>query len=284
MIKCGMVSLRCLALNRIASPRLGLEAFYRLCRLAGIGKAELRNDLPGKGIIDGLPPREAARAAKNAEIEVISINALQKFNLKSARTPVLKDLKRLLELCRDISCPALVLCPNNDPADRRSPAERRAETADSLAAFAPLFRDANVTGLVEPLGFGISSLPSAALASDIIRESGADCYKILLDTFHHYIGPETQNILGARLEASRIGLVHISGVEEDLPRESLRDEHRVLPSDRDRMNSREQVRTLLEAGYGGNISFEPFSPRIGDLSPEDLITALGKSIAYLNCR
>jgi 2-keto-myo-inositol isomerase len=276
-----MISTNRLALNRIAAPRPGLEDFYKLCTESGITKAELRNDLPGRGIIDDIAPREAAKIAGDAGVRVITINALQKFNLRAVRTSVLKDLKSLLELCQEISCPALVLCPNNDPADDRTAAVRKTETADALAAFAPLFRDAGITGLVEPLGFGISSLSSALATAAVIRESGADCYKILLDTFHHYIGPDAPDILGTRLETLCIGLVHISGVEDDLPPESLMDEHRVFPSERDRMNSKGRVRRLLSTGYAGDLSFEPFSSRIGDLSPEDLKKALKKSIDYL---
>lgn len=280
MIECAVLPVSRLALNRIASPLLGLAEFYKLCRAAGIFKAELRNDLPGKGIVDGLRPREAAKIADEAGIRVISINALQKFNLKSVRAVVRENLKRLLELCRTISCPALVLCPNNDPADIRSSEESRLETADALAAFAPLFRDAGVTGLVEPLGFGISSISSAVEASDIIREIREDCYKILVDTFHHYIGPDDPKVLVPGY-AARIGLLHVSGVAESKAREDLTDENRVFPSEGDRIQSRELAGRLLAAGYSGDISFEPFSSRIGALPPEDLLKEFKKSILYL---
>jgi len=268
-------------LNRITCPSSSLAEFYELAAALGISKVELRNDIGGKDPIDGLDPAEARRLASARGIRVISINALQKFNLASAREKVAADLDALLRLARAIDCPAIVLCPNNDPADRRSPAQRAAETVESLVAFGPAFSKAGILGYVEPLGFAVSSLASLVLAQEAIKKSGFSCYKTVHDTFHHYIGPEDVNILGTSYDVAFTGLVHVSGVEDDLPLADYRDAHRVLPGPADRMKSKEQLALLDSLGYRGDFSFEPFSADIQKLGKAELLAALKKSLAYL---
>jgi 2-keto-myo-inositol isomerase len=269
------------ALNRIACPGLGLEDFFRLAREAGLAKVELRNDLAGARVTDGLSPARAASLARNEGVAIISINALQKFNGKAVAGRVASDLQRLLELASTLRCPAIVLCPNNDPADVRDAATRRSETVEALAALGRLFAGRGVLGCVEPLGFAESSLASVSAAAAAVKESGQSCYRILHDTFHHYLGPDGSTDAGAGCDVRSIGLVHASGVETQLAKELIRDEHRVLVSAADLTGCREQVRRLVELGYDGDISFEPFSPAVKGLGRSQLVEALRRSLAYL---
>jgi len=276
-----MIDVERFAINRIAAPSLTLAQFYDLAAELGVRKVELRNDLGAGDIIDGLKNAEAAALASSRGIEVISINALQKFNLASMRAKASGELERLLELAAAIGCTSIVLCPNNDAADARRPALRAAETIDALAAFGPLFAEVGILGYIEPLGFAISSLASLVLAQEAIRKSGFSCYRVVHDTFHHYIGPEDQAILGGVYDVRNTGLVHVSGVEVDLPADEYRDEHRVLVGPADRMKSREQMLRLDELGYSGDYSFEPFSPVVQRLGRTELVAAFRKSLAYL---
>ena len=269
------------ALNRIAAPAYGLASFYDLAASLGFRKVELRNDLGGADPVDGLAPAEARRLAEARGIEVITINALQKFNLPAARAQADRDLDALLALARGIGCKAVVLCPNNDRADARPAPRRLDDTAAALAAYAPRFEAAGVLGYVEPLGFGISSLASIGAAREAIRRSGAGCYRILHDTFHHHIGPDANVTSGAPYDVSLLGLVHVSGVEDDLPREAYLDEHRLLAGPKDAMRSREQLRRLDALGYRGDFSFEPFSSRVQKLSRAELARGVEESLAYL---
>ena len=41
-----------IGLNRVIYPRLNLANFFKFTADLGVSKVELRNDLPGKGIID----------------------------------------------------------------------------------------------------------------------------------------------------------------------------------------------------------------------------------------
>jgi 2-keto-myo-inositol isomerase len=280
-------------LNRIAAPLLSLEDFFKLASDAGIYKVELRNDLPQKtavkDIIDGLKPAEAARMARDGGIEIITINALQKFNLPSVRESRLEELKALLELSAAIGCKAVVLCPNNDGADKRTARQKYTDTVDALTEYGPFFAQYGIFGYIEALGFGISSLASLPAAAQAVRASGFACYKILLDSFHHYIGPDTAAMfgmdgLGAAYDTALTALVHISGVEEAIPVDAYRDEHRVLIGKEDTMGNKALIARLLEQGYLGDFSFEPFSTKVQGLNPGALKKALAESLAYLEVR
>lgn len=93
----------------------------------------------------------------------------------------------------------------------RTTTQRTAETIEALSAFGHLFTKAGILGLIEPLGFAISSLASFVLAREAIRRSGFICNRVVHDTFHHYIGslsarrsPEQQGAVTApRLTRAR---------------------------------------------------------------------------------
>jgi 2-keto-myo-inositol isomerase len=268
-------------LNRIVAPSLGLAEFYDLASSLGISKVELRNDLGGADPVDGLDPAEAARLAADRGIEVISINALQKFNVAAVRAQATAELRALLELAGAIGCKAVVMCPNNDAADARSPERRMDETVDSLAAFGPLFTDAGVLGYIEPLGFRISSLASLLVAQEAIERSGCSCYRVVHDTFHLHIGPDGPGILGTTYRIAMTGLVHISGVEDPIAVDAYRDDNRILVGPADEMKSKEQIDLVDRLGYRGDFSYEAFSPAIQKLGRSELASALQKSLDYL---
>ena len=216
------------ALNRIACPGLGLEDFFRVAREVGLTKVELRNDLPGGRVTDALSPSSAAALAENEGVEIITINALQKFNVKALAGRVAAELEGLLELASALRCRAVVLCPNNDRADGRDAATRRRETVEALASLGPLFEASGVLGYVEPLGFAESSLSSSATAAEAVRESGQPCYRILYDTFHHYVGPDGSSTIGGRLRRAEHRPHPRFGRGVGPAARATRDEHRVL--------------------------------------------------------
>jgi 2-keto-myo-inositol isomerase len=276
-----MIEKKRFALNRIACPSLGLEDFFRYAADLGLSKVEIRNDLPGGTVIDGMAPAKAAELAKRYGITILSINALQKFNLKSLLENKQAELGRMLELGAGLHCTALVLCPNNDKQDHRDARSKVEETVAALTAFGPAFTKAGIQGWVEPLGFPESSLASIVVAEEVIKRSGFDCYRILYDTFHHYLGPDTETDIDGAFASTQAGLIHVSGVESSIPRNSLRDSHRVLLSPNDVMGSREQIARMVTLGYAGDISFEPFSADVQRMSREALASALTASIEYI---
>jgi len=270
-----------ISLNRIIYPDLNLEDFFKFTADLGLNKIELRNDLPGIGIIDTYPPEQVKNLSKKYDIEILTINALQKFNLGEVLPGAIRELKGLIDLSLSIGCKAIVLCPNNDVNVRRDSKEIFKETVEALKSFARLFEENGLFGYVEPLGFKESSLSSLVTAMEAIQESGCPNYKIVHDTFHHHIGPDTPDIIEDKYNPSYTGLVHISGVESFIPIEQYRDNHRILVSAQDRLESKEQIELLLKLGYKGDISFEPFAKEIQNMDIDEIKLAIDKSIGYI---
>ncbi|MBA7633975.1 hypothetical protein ES703_41546 [subsurface metagenome] len=136
-------------------------------------------------------------------------------------------------------------------------------------------------GYVEPLGFRQSSLRSLPTAARAIQESGSNCYKIVHDTFHHHIGPDTLDTLKYDYDVACTGLIHASGVEIEAPAGQYKDDHRILIGAGDKLKSREQIELLIGLGYEGAISFEPFSKTLQAMGIEDIKLSINKSIDYL---
>ena len=271
-----------ISLNRIIYPKLKLEDFFKFTKDLGLDKIELRNDLPGGKIIDGYTPRQLKELSKKYGVEILTINALQKFNLGAILPQTIKELKKLINLSLSIGCKAIVLCPNNDVNDKRGSEEIFKETVKALKSFGPLFKDSCLRGYLEPLGFEECSLRSIVTVMKAIQESGYTVYKIVHDTFHHHIGPDTFEIIKNDYDIFYTGLVHISGVECNIPVDEYRDNHRILVTAQDRLQNKEQIELLLKLGYAGNISFEPFSQKVQEMEIEKIKSAINNSIEYIS--
>ncbi len=266
------------ALNRILCPALPIEQFLALASELGAGGIELRNDLSGVGLIDGLEASAVRAMAERRSLAILTINAIQQFNLEAVLPERERELAELSELAERLGCRAIVLVPNNDLRDKRAPSQVFRETLRALKRYAPILADRGLLGYVEPLGFGECSLRSKVTALEAIGESGASCFRLVHDTFHHTIGPDTLATIERGIEIQPIGLVHLSGVTAPIPLDRCRDEHRVLVTKEDRMESVRQVRILEERGYRGSYSFEPFAPELQRRAPAELAGDLRESI------
>ena len=270
-----------IALNRIVYPNVGIEEFFALTAELGLGKVELRNDLAGGKIIDDLKPEQVKQLAAKHRIQILTINALQKFNLPSNLDKATRELKELIGLARTIGCRAIVLCPNNDTADTRSAEQSLRDTVAALKAFKSQFDGSGILGYVEPLGFPESSLKSVFTASQAIREAGSKSYRMVYDTFHHFLGPDEAADIEGKLDVSLVGLVHASGVEASLDKRAMKDAHRVLVTTNDRMGNVGQITRLVARGYAGDVSLEPFSAEIQGLDRKAFLAAARETIGIL---
>ena len=146
---------------------------------------------------------------------------------------------------------------------------------EALKAFRPILNERGLTGLVEPLGFPISSLRTKKeVVAAIEAVDGRDVYKVVHDTFHHHLAGETEFF------PKWTGLVHISGVSD--PRVTVADmldAHRILIDEADRLGNLAQIRALLAAGYKGPFSFEPFASEVHALP--DPMTAAKESVDFV---
>jgi 2-keto-myo-inositol isomerase len=249
------------ALNHMVAPRRTFAELAGLAASLGLDQVEIRNDLDGVPIRDGTPPASIREQAEGAGVRILSINALQRFNDWSDERA--GEAAALARYARDCGAQALVLCPVSEVGYRPSQQERMRNLRHALRALAPILEDAGIIGLVEPLGFAESSL---RLKSDVVEaiedlEISAR-FRLVHDTFHHYLAGE------ARMFPEWTGLVHISGVDEDLPLDRLRDEHRLLVEGSDILGNIGQIIGLME-GYSGPYSFEPFAASVhaqGDIA------------------
>jgi 2-keto-myo-inositol isomerase len=269
------------ALNRSVCPTADLEGFFELAARLDLRKVELRNDLPG-GTLDGRTASEVASLARAHRMSIITINALQNFNV-AARLPELRrELEALLDVAAAIGCAAIILCPSHSPADDRNRDTVIRETVGALHAFRPLFEANGVMGFVEPIGMKSCSLRSLVEAQRAIREAGGSCYRIVYDTFHHYTGPDTDETVERMYDASATGLVHVSGVARGVASPvQLIDEARAMIGTDDLIGNVEQIERLEKKGFRGPVSFEPFSPEVHRLDRGRLEEAIRRSIETL---
>jgi 2-keto-myo-inositol isomerase len=254
------------ALNHITTPTLSVEEFLGLARQLGMTEVEVRNDTPD--VVGTIAPGAVKAAAEKFGVEITSINALYPFNVWSGDLPA--RAVALADYAKAAGAKALVMCPLNDGTP-----VAHADLAAALTAMAPILRERGLTGLVEPLGFPVSSLRTKRAALAAIDEAGAaDVYRLVHDTFHHHLAGETEFF------PERTGIVHISGVvDPDVAVENLLDPHRVLVDAADRLENVSQIERLLALGFDGPFSFEPFAAEVQALA--DPGAALRESMAHV---
>jgi 2-keto-myo-inositol isomerase len=261
------------SLNHLVAPRLDHAAFFDLADKLGIADVEIRNDLKEVALADGTPASNVGAAAKERGLNILTINALQRFNLwDNARAA---EALAMIAQCVASGAQALVLCPVNDVGYTPSAAERREALVKALNGLKPMLTAARIRGLVEPLGFAECSLRYKEEAIEAIETvGGADVFRVVHDTFHHYVAGE------AKMFPKMTGLVHISGVTDATTTSgTMRDPHRVLVGDDDRIGNIEQLSALRADGYEGAASFEPFAASVH--SSPNIEADLRKSLAFV---
>lgn len=247
------------AINHISAPNLPLAAFFAMVRRLGLTEVEIRNDLPD--VLGQMDPAEVRAEAERHGITILSVNALYPFNLWSGDLP--GRAVAMADYAQAAGARALVMCPLND-----GNAVAFDDLVTALRAMAPILADRGLTGLVEPLGFPISSLRRKSTAIEAIEAAGGGgVFRLVHDTFHHHLAGETE------VFPDWTGLVHISGVTDPgVAVDEMLDAHRVLVDTGDRLENLSQIRALLAAGYDGPFSFEPFARQVHEAAdPESAL-------------
>ena len=255
------------ALNHIAAPTLSLPDFFATARDLGVTEVEIRNDLPD--VLSQWRPENVKAEAQKAGVTIVSINALYPFNIWGGDLPARDEA--MADYAAACGAKALVMCPLNDGTKVAFDS-----LVGALTAMKTILDTRGLTGLVEPLGFPISSLRTKAEAIRAIEAAGGTgTYKLLHDTFHHHLAGETE------VFPDWTGLVHISGVTDpDVAVDDMLDAHRVLVDDADRLENLSQIRALLDAGYDGPFIFEPFATEVHEAA--DPKGAIKASMAFVS--
>ena len=265
------------ALNHMAAPRLSGRAFIELAASLGCVGVELRNDLADKKLttavfFDGEPPQAISAYVRAKGLRLLGLSEAYGFN--DWNEAMRAKVQLLIDQAKDSGAETINLIPRND-APALSQAERAAVLVEALSAIMPMLEGADLVGLIEPLGFTTSSLRYKAEAVEAIRlVGGVGRFKLVHDTFHHHLAG------GGPIFPEHTGMVHISGViDPSLAPEQMQDGHRILVDDRDRLGNVQQIRALLDAGYKGAFSYEPFSPQVHGL--EDAAPSLRESMDFI---
>lgn len=261
-------------LNHITAPRLSTSQFLALAQSLGCHGVELRNDLD-RSLFDGEPPEAVAAEARARGLRIVGLSQVYPFNAWSDE--IRQKVATLIGLAKACGAETISLIPRND-GQGCAPGERVANLRTALNEIAPLLRDANLVALVEPLGFETSSLRSKAETVDVIESLGVTRhFKLVHDTFHHHLAG------GGAYFPAHTGIIHISGVvEPDLTPSTMRDAHRVLVDEHDRLGNCVQIAALRAQGYEGPVSFEAFSPLVHQR--DDIEVALRHSMEFITAR
>ena len=237
------------ALNQIMLPEAPLIDFIHFAKKLDIDAIEIRNDIRINLIKENNPSIVKEECEKNS-IKILSINALQKFNIWN------KDRENeLISLCKyadKANISAIVLVPLND-GSIISQKQQIQLLEQSLINIIKILDDFKVIGLVEPLGFTQSSLRLKSLTVNVINNLQSNKIRIVHDTFHHALAKEKEFF------PSLTGLVHFSGVSNMYKNIELNDDHRSIVDDEDILENIYQIQTLSKSNYRGYFSFEPFS-------------------------
>lgn len=265
------------ALNQMTVPHLPLADFLDLARGLGCVGVELRNDMAAldRPLFDGLPADVAGRMVRDRGLRFLGLSQVYPFNSWDGERAA--EVAALVAAARAAGAETISLIPRNDGTGCAN-GERQANLRLALKACCPMLRDAGMIALVEPLGFGRSSLRSKADLVEVIEALDmTDCYRIVHDTFHHALAG------GGPIFAGLTGIVHVSGVvDPGLSVGEMEDAHRVLIDDGDRLGNIAQIADLIAAGYGGAFSFECFSP--ATQRSTDPLGELRRSIDFISAR
>jgi 2-keto-myo-inositol isomerase len=262
------------SLNHSIAPLMPIPDFFALAKEVGVNAVELRDGLPpgwafpeSSNVLNH-DPQSIVRLANDSAIEILTINALQRFDQWNVERA--EQARTLIGFAAAAGIRAIVLCPSVTPVGSRALATGLPAALDGLQ---PLLEDAGVRGLIEPLGFPRSSLRTQGVVdAELARRGNSDCFGIVHDGFHHAIARD-------RHYSPHIALVHLSGVPDlGLALEDLGDEHRVLVGPDDILDNMGQIRRLL-GETSAPWSFEPFAREVG-ASPT-LAADLSSSMNYI---
>ena len=248
------------ALNHITAPGLDCRNFIDLASSLGYVGVELRNDLDSKKLatrafFDGENPADIGEYSRSKGVRLLGLSEVYGFNHWSAE--MADQVALLIAQAKESGAESISLIPHNESVNEPDD-QRLADLRNALALILPMLREAKLIALVEPLGFETSSLRKKREAIEAITAvGGGDSFKLVHDTFHHFIAGETEFF------PEWTGIVHISGVVDPaLKPNEMGDGHRILVTENDRLQNIGQIRTLSSMGYDGPYSYESFAPGV----------------------
>ncbi len=181
------------SLNHAICPLMPIPEFLELATAVGVDTVELRDgmppgwEMPPAAHALAYAPSASATLAAGAGIEVITINALQRFDLWDRERA--DEARALIGFCEAAGIPNLVLCPSVAPEGSPAAVSQLDRALDGLQ---PMLESSGVRALIEPLGFVRSSLRFKKEVDDaLLARATPACFGIVHDSFHHAVAGES---------------------------------------------------------------------------------------------
>lgn len=264
-------------LNQITVPHLSFEAFLDLAAELGCIGVEARNDMDAldRPLFDNMDPAAAGEMIRAKGLRLVGLSQVYPFN--DWNDDRRAEVAKLIETAKAAQAETISLIPRNDGVGTAN-GERQANLRIALKEIYPMLVEADMIALVEPLGFGRSSLRSKDELIETLKALDVeDRYKLVHDTFHHTLAE------GGAIYPAQTGIVHISGVSDpSLTIDDMDDAHRVLIDENDQLGNIEQMQAFIDAGYEGAFSYECFAPETQQL--DNHAEEIGKSFDYIEAQ
>lgn len=242
------------AINHMTIANASFETLLDVAVMLGCEGVEIRTDLTTE-LFDGISAQIAGVMARERGLRILALAEITRFNDSATHSAAASE--SLMATAAECGAEAISLIPCDD-GQIQSGEQRKNALLRALETLKPLLQSHDLVGLIEPLGFESSSLRSKREAVEGIEALNASgTFKLIHDTFHHTLAGDEL------VFPEYTGLVHVSGViEPALVRSDMRDEHRVLVTEQDRLGNVRQLSALRTGGYSGPVSMEAFSPLV----------------------
>ncbi|MGH9969109.1 MAG: sugar phosphate isomerase/epimerase family protein [Pyrinomonadaceae bacterium] len=257
-----------LALNGATTMRADLATDVRAARAAGfdfleIWAAKLRDFLKTQSVYD------LRRMFDDSGVEPISINSIEHITFRSPNDygRIKTECEELSSVAAELRCPYIVIVPGKLPQKLPSREKIIGESVNVITELGVIAEQNGVGLAFEFLGQTDCSVQTLDLAAEIVETVARDNIGLVIDSFHFYAGESTIEMID-KLDSERLFIFHINDAE-DLPREQLRDSHRLLPG-LGVLPLREMLKAFRRIGYDRVASVEIFRPEYWDRDPLEL--------------
>jgi 2-keto-myo-inositol isomerase len=257
-----------IALNGATTMRANLETDFEAAQAAGfdyveIWAAKLRTFLHHR------TTTELKDLIAKTGMPSLSINSIEHVTFRDA--PAYESIKaecdELSRIAAQINCPLIVVVPGKLPNNDVSRAEIIDESVRVLGELCDIAARHDVSVAFEFLGQTDCSVQTLDLAHEIVRATNRKNLGLVIDSFHFYAGGSTIEMIEA-VDPRLIYVFHINDAE-NRPRETLLDEHRLLPG-LGILPLREMIGAFRRIGYDKVASVEIFRPEYWDKNAFDL--------------
>jgi 2-keto-myo-inositol isomerase len=140
------------SLNRTCSPDLTLAQFIALAKAVGVEAIEVRNDIPGREVSDGMKPGDLRATLDDAGLRLASINALLRFNDWDGDRA--DEALSLIRYAAALGAPGIVLCPVVDAEHAWTESQLEEKLRQALRMLRPMLIDHGVWATSSRWGCG----------------------------------------------------------------------------------------------------------------------------------